>query len=152
MMSLTDAIKKWLSVINNAIYYLLIVLSTSSLSFSLHLIFQINYCLGGYPFSEWISVFPQRRCSAVTGLCEAVCTQDWSSRRCFGPQNCGWKRSVSSRISTNPFHRYRYELPQPLLILYSLCFLPVHLQLIPINSILLGGFKFFAVFDHVSFP
>ena len=52
MMLLTDAIKKWLSVINNAIYYLLIVLSTSSLLFSLYLIFQINYCLSDYPFQN----------------------------------------------------------------------------------------------------
>ena len=52
MALLTDAIKKWLSVINNAIYYLVIVLSTSSLLFSLYLIFQINYCLSDYPFQN----------------------------------------------------------------------------------------------------
>lgn len=52
MMLLTDAIKIWLSVINNAIYYLIIVLSTSSLLFSLYLIFQINYCLSDYPFQN----------------------------------------------------------------------------------------------------
>ena len=41
MTSLTEA-KKYLLVINNAIYYSLIVLSTSPLSF--FLTFQINYC------------------------------------------------------------------------------------------------------------
>ena len=131
MTLLTDAIKKWLSVINNAIYYLFIVLSTSSLLFSLYLIFQINYCLGDYPFSEWWSFFPQRRCSAMGGLCEPVCTCKWSSTRCFSPQNCGWKCQASSRICINQFHWYQHELPHPLLILYSLCFLPLSFTVNP---------------------
>lgn len=128
-MLLTDAIKIWLSVIYNAIYYLIIVLSTSSLLFSLYLIFQINYCLS-----------------------EPVCTWDWSSTRCFSPQNCGTKCQASSCIHTNQFHRYWYELPHPLSILYSLCFLPVRLQLFPVNSVLLGDFKIFPIFDNGSCP
>ena len=70
MTSLTEA-KKWVFVINKAIYYSLIVLSTSPLLVFFFLIFQINYCGGFSFFLKCRSFFPTKTMNCNGGLVSA---------------------------------------------------------------------------------
>ena len=139
-------------MINNAIYYLVIVLSTSSLLFFLYLIFQINYCLSDYPFQNE-DRFSHKDDALQWAACVSLSVhetgrlQDASVHKIVAQSV---KRQVVSALTN--FTDIGMNCHILLLTLYSLCFLPVRLQLFPVNSVLLGDFEFFAIFDNGSCP